>query len=236
MNKTQRNFRKEMKKIAKEKQGEEVYSYVHENYTNFYSPPKRKKDRVKKLIKALFSLLILFLVGLGMAVATNNFKDFSSIKYNSVASNPLHKKISENVKYGERIGKQLNEYITYSANMYASAFQDERKKQEYLDTITTYQNEVHDIMEDVMNNNPPKDMADWYNTLVERCKNTSELLIHASNAVRNNDKQNDSKFRAVLNNLNILANQEMSQLKKMFDRTGIKWEGTDTGIRYWIFQ
>ncbi|RXT00974.1 hypothetical protein EIZ39_25785 [Ammoniphilus sp. CFH 90114] len=254
LNRTQRNFRKEVDKITKEQEKtnkETIYSYVQGDFIEYYTSPQRRVE--KKRVKNRGKFVRIFMIGfilycaytwidreLWSALADNVAKlvvesPALSQAQRAIPAVVIHPKQQEVIDYLQFIrqkDQEIQAHFDYALSSYSDAWVDSKQQAEYLQKTRENQAVINQILTHVMQTPFPQEMQSFYEVVVQKYKSMSESHVYAITAVQNKDKQSDSQFRVIYNQVQILGQEQMVELTKVFDNVGIQWEKTEAGITY----
>jgi hypothetical protein len=255
-NRVQRNFKKNMKEIERErsriKDKDVVFSYIEGDFVDYYtSPQKRKGKSIVNYLSVSISVILGIVLFGGIVLylkdrspSTNwTFISKSAIKTiptpvmnpgnstNSTSStiNPLLGKIHDFLQYTSSQDPKIRQSLEFISQHYGNAWKESAAKEQFLKTTLTYQDEINKVIQLTLETDCPVELSEFRQSIIAQYKYASDAIISSRNAVLNLDSQSDSQYRFYVNRYNIQAGQRIVDLTNAFDKAKIKWTKNEDG-------
>jgi hypothetical protein len=216
-NKTQRNFRKQMNQIQKERSGTEVYSYVEDRHVVSYYQPRSFIRRTvgSNIFKIVLPICILALIFLGFQ------------RYNNQGD------ISAYLDADRSLSLEANAIMYDSINLYNSTIKNKANQQDFINKNTESRIRLESIYQIVASKRVNSALDEFHKLNIEYYKTTlnqnaflEQLLINPATNVKYIELEQASRMAQLY---------RWAALKKLLTENGIKFdENLDGSLTYYI--
>ncbi len=218
LNKNQRNFRKEMKKLQKEYKGKEndYYSYIEKrDIPGYYGLKTKMKFRFSQLISPL---IILFLVGVGLIGYQKYAQPNRSINTDIISYMDFHKQLAT----------ESNEIRIEAFSIYDELVDKKLTKDTFNNRFAVLQNRSDLIYKkyssyDLTNNV----LQPFHNANLKYTLSLNETFESLRNVV--SGKATPQEYKIVEEKMKIDVQQRIIALREMFIKVGIKYTEKEDG-------
>ncbi len=223
--KTQKEFRKQMKEIQRErlsKNNNEYYSYVaRDKISSYYN--KNVKRKMSLIFKILIPILIVELVFAFFYYGNNNgLFDIKSNKSNK----PTSQIITSTTQ------RKIIDYIDM-IQQFNTRIDDLSKQVQDID-INSYIEVINQIDAEINNLSVPDQVAGYHKYFIERISAYKDFISYYQKYSDDRTQNNTDLLNESINRMNRSSTNERTALIKCFEQNGIKYEVQHDGsIRYW---
>ncbi|WP_202709719.1 hypothetical protein [Sporosalibacterium faouarense] len=240
--KTQREFRKQMKKHNKElknnKDENAFYSYIRKDFISSYYSKFNKKKVIYLSSTLLLIIYILFRVtmsGMFSYVGRNTNYSNASLSNNNLFINK-QSKVSQYIDEIKVYKRNINTMISYrSENL--NKVKDSVSRDEFLnqvqlniDTIDVYIVEIKEI--DHIN-----DLDKYHSKYLETVELTKQLFVETCTIEEINTQEDIdlhiARTKKIINSINDNYKILTDELKLVLEKLDMRYEETTDGIRFW---
>ncbi|WP_040949835.1 hypothetical protein [Gorillibacterium massiliense] len=238
---TQKKFKREMKKLAKERSAnserQAVYSYMEDQFTDG-SPVIARRRGFKGWW--VVSLVVFGALGTAGYFAEH---DRSGISHtNGVLAMMLRGTFPRN-STDEGVKRYLDQTKEQDARMmnvlndalaiYGDAMSGTGERSASVSQIQSKQQEARTLLaNEISTKDVPDGLSDYRSTLMSKYNTVLNVLAYAVQSIQDGDEEKDRQLRDLVDHYNVLSSQQLVQLTGDFDEMGIKWKKTETGIEY----
>jgi hypothetical protein len=217
VSKTQRNFRKQMKEIQKERSGTEVYSYVEDRHVVSYYQPKSfiRRTAGSKVFKIGFSLCIIALVIIGL------------LRYNNQDT------VIEYLGADRSLSLEVNAIMNDNINLYNFTIKSKANQQDFINKNAESRKRLESIYQIVVSKRVNSALDEFNKLNIEYYKATLNQLAFLEHALINPSAY--VKYKEVEQASRMAQLNRRAALKKLLADSGIKFsEDPDGNITYYI--
>jgi hypothetical protein len=215
--KTQRNFRKQMKEIQKERSGTEVYSYIEDRHVASYYQPRSfiRRTAGSKVFMILFSICIIALFFLGF------------LRYNNQGA------ISAYLEEDRLLSLEVIAIMNDNINLYNSTIKTKANRQDFINKNAESRKRLESIYQIVASKKVNSALDEFHKLNIEYYKATlkqnaflEQLLINPATNVKYIELEQASRMAQLY---------RWAALKKLLTENGIKFdENLDGSLTYYI--
>lgn len=247
---TQKNFKKKMRELEQElKQNKNndkgFYSYIERDHIKSYYQKRDKKKILTSI--SIGGLLIFVFIALFLASWVQPVADFQDINSNeaflvspkkpSSFMENKQKKIAEYLDSIRLNKKEYYEIMSYRSNYFASAVLKGENKEDYFINIEVNVKRLENIIKELGDVKPPKEMENCHKILKENFCIGSVIL---SNTLEIKDMSQPKEINKRIKKISTLVNKinennsiMMNGYEEVFKELGMRYEKIDNQIRYW---
>jgi len=233
---TQKNFRREIKKLENEIRKRHEEDIYHENY---WEPKNRYKTfNFKKagfVVISLFLLVLLIQQEMGVFTTATNSKSAEKQKVHLYVTNSNTKRaIYDYLEWFKHIQFRKVEMFENINGALKSLNSNELSKTEFLNELDNIKEYVFQIQRDVIYQKNPVEVQELHNLLMAEMEAYLYGLEHLHKGVAQNSQEDLKHYYAYFEEGREKNKKYIDEIISVIERVGIRYERHEKGVHYWI--
>lgn len=221
---TQKNFRREMEKLANEREGiqtPKIYSYIDKDFVD--NRIKINKRRIISFSGIITFLVIIFYFSPYIKGAMNWY-----VSYNQ---KPVISYLEKMKTYDNQFSSVFSKIENDIKNLDMRSLDS---RNQFIYSMNENLNITQNIINDLNTIKEPEDLSKYKELTIQKYKDVLVATNHYIKGVTRNNQSNFDSASEYLNKYNNDSSKQRVELMSVFDKYNIKYETQPNGsLRYW---